>query len=413
MARPIRVLLVEDNPRDVDLVGEWLAELREPRTIMAFADRIEEAIALLRLDAWDAILLDLILPDGQGPENVRRLRVHAPTTPIVVLTGTSNIEVALEALRAGAQDYLIKGDLTASHLARAVRYAIERHAIERQLRETEDRLREARKIEAVGRLAGGVAHDINNMMTVVTGFAELLLDRAQDPASPFRRPLEEIHRAGSRSAQVARELLAFSRCRPLEPKVLLLNPLLEHLARMLTPLVAPIELELSLADDIEPVFADPAALEQVLVNLAFNARDAMPSGGRIKLATTRSDSPSPGVALWVRDSGCGMEPEVLARVFEPYFTTKEPGKGNGLGLATAHGIIEQSGGSIRMTSEPGRGTTVRITLPAHRAEGEATGLGNHAALVPSPQTAFDVEAAGTAFGGGASSTSRTFSDSAC
>ncbi len=235
----------------------------------------------------------------------------------------------------------------------------------------EDQLRQAVKMEAVGRLAGGIAHDFNNQLTVINGYADLLLSRlaADDPG---REALDEIRRSGEHAATLTRQLLAFSRKQILAPQVLKLNDILGELARMLRRLLGDdIELLLDLDPDLGSVWADAGQVEQVLVNLAVNARDAMPEGGRLMIRTYAVDldappaelAPGPYVVLEVRDSGLGMSEEVKARIFEPFFTTKGVGKGTGLGLAMVYGIVKQSGGHIDVESAPGRGTTFRILLP--------------------------------------------------
>jgi two-component system, cell cycle sensor histidine kinase and response regulator CckA len=241
----------------------------------------------------------------------------------------------------------------------------------------EDQFRQAQKMEAVGRLAGGIAHDFNNLLTVITGFSELLenLVEADDQARPL---VEEIGKAGKRAAALTRQLLAFSRKQVLQPKIIDLNALVRDLAKMLPRLLGEdIELNLSLLDSGARIRADPGQLEQVIVNLAVNGRDAMPTGGTLTIETQRAllegkyaeiqaeVRPGPYVLLSVRDTGTGMDSRTLARVFEPFFTTKGPDRGTGLGLATVFGIVKQSGGHIEACSELGFGTTFRLYLPAH------------------------------------------------
>jgi PAS domain S-box-containing protein len=238
----------------------------------------------------------------------------------------------------------------------------------------EDQLRQAQKMEAIGQLAGGVAHDFNNLLTVIGGFSEQLLSEL--PAGARHEELEEIRDAAARAADLTRQLLAFSRQQVLTPSVIELNENMEGLERMLTRIIGE---DVRLTMDLEPSLgqarADPGQIEQVIVNLVVNARDAMPEGGRITLETrnvevatsaeemVREVPPGSYVVFSVRDTGHGIEPDHLSHVFEPFFTTKERGKGTGLGLSTLYGIVKQSGGYVTVRSTPGVETTFRVYLP--------------------------------------------------
>ncbi len=256
----------------------------------------------------------------------------------------------------------------------------ERRRAEEALRRSEERLRQSQKLEAVGRLAGGVAHDFNNLLSVILSYAELLLRRLE-PAERFRDELSEIQCAGRRAADLTRQLLAFSRQQVLDPTILDVNEVIAGVSGMLARLLGEdIDLELLRSPCPAKVRADRGQLEQVLLNLVVNARDAMPDGGKLTIETARvelDETQAFGqlgaqhgayVLLLVSDTGVGMDEVTRARAFEPFYTTKERGKGTGLGLSTVFGIVTQSGGGIRLESEPGAGATFRIYLP--RAEGE-------------------------------------------
>ena len=240
----------------------------------------------------------------------------------------------------------------------------------------EAQLQQAAKMEAVGRLAGGVAHDFNNLLTIINGYTDLLHDRlaSDTEASTY---LNEIQNAGERAAGLTRQLLAFSRRQVLTPRVLDLNEVVSNLGNMLTRLIGEhIELRTTLKPSLWQVKADPGQIDQVIMNLAVNARDAMPTGGKLTIETNNVEldevypvthptvKPGPHVMLSVSDNGVGMTAGTRARIFEPFFTTKEQGKGTGLGLATVYGIVKQSEGSIWVYSEPMQGTVFKIYFPA-------------------------------------------------
>ena len=237
----------------------------------------------------------------------------------------------------------------------------------------EEQYRQAQRLEGIGRLAGGIAHDFNNILTAILGYAEFLKEAVRE-GQP-RQDLEGLIRAAQRAQRLTQQLLAYARRQLLQPQVVDLNELVRGIAGMLRPLLGEdVQLELVLAPALHPVRVDPGQIEQVLVNLAVNARDAMPGGGKLLLQTENVElraqdevadlAPGRYVLLTVQDTGIGMSEEVLEHIFEPFFTTKEVGKGTGLGLATVYGIIRQHGGSVTVESRPGRGTTFRLYLPA-------------------------------------------------
>ncbi len=286
------------------------------------------------------------------------------------------IELSLSAWQtAGATNFTV-----------VVRDVTERKQAEEVLRQREDQLRQAQKLEAIGRLAGGVAHDFNNVLTAIRGYGELVLTSLPDD-DVRRADADEIVKAADRAAGLTRQLLAFGRRQVLAPQVLALNEIVAGTEKMLHRLIGD-DVELTYASDagLGRVRADPGQVEQVLVNLVVNACDAMPGGGKLHIelnnveldgsATGGRSGAKPGryVSLLVTDTGSGMTPEIVSHIFEPFFTTKEEGKGTGLGLATVYGIVQQSGGTIEVESQPGAGTTFRIYLP------EVTGV--EAAPVP-------------------------------
>jgi PAS domain S-box-containing protein len=279
----------------------------------------------------------------------------------------------------------------------------EQRASEEALRRSEEQLRHAQKMEAVGQLAGGVAHDFNNLLTGILSYCDLLLEEVRQ-GDPIRADIEQIRHAGQRAAGLTRQLLAFSRRQVLQPKVLSLNTTVADLDAMLRRLLgADVSLEAELDPALWYVLADPGQVEQVLVNLAVNARDAMPGGGRLTITTAnhqlsvgaagRSNGVRPGdyVSLSVRDTGAGMDLSTQARIFEPFFTTKDSGKGTGLGLSTVYGIVEQSGGHIAVESAPGQGATFTIYLPRHEGPYAAAGQPDRRSLPGGQETLLLVE----------------------
>jgi PAS domain S-box-containing protein len=484
----IRILLVEDNPADARLFLELVRETGAGRVRVEHVQRLETALECLNREKIDVVLLDLTLPDEQGLETVVRIHARAPKVPIVVLTGLDDEALAVRAVRAGAQDYLVKGRVDGDLLVRSLRYASERgraiEALERreehyrsliensldligilnadgtiryaspshervlgyhldelvgqnaltfihpedlasvraafartdgaaslqyrvrhkdgswrvlessgrdlshlpgvrgivinsrdvsERKRLEEQLNHSQRLEAIGRLAGGVAHDFNNLLMVITGHSQMLLD-AMQPADPSRGDLEQVVKAAERATDLTRQLLAFGRRQVVQAKLLNLNTLVQDMDRMLRRVMGDdIQLVTVPHPGLDTVRADSGQIEQVVLNIAVNARDAMPQGGWLTLETANvlvTDelartqlAPGPGryVMLSITDTGTGMDADVLSRVFEPFFTTKA--QGTGLGLSTSYGIIKQTGGDIWVDSKPGAGTTFRIYLP--------------------------------------------------
>ncbi len=507
MDESIRILLVEDLPTDAELAQR---EIRRALTACTFqrVETREDYLAALETFRPALIVSDYRMPRFDGLTALSLALEYAPLTPVIILTGAINEDTAVQCMKAGATDYVIKEHI--KRLGQAVVQALkqkqvhqERRRAEEALRESEERyrtlaetatdvifilgaddtyryingfgawllglqpqdmigqkrsaffpspvagrqaavmqkvletgepgydensistpagevwlstslvplkdqagkvnavmgiarditerrrteeaqaklteqLRQAQKMESIGRLAGGVAHDFNNLLTVIQGYCGLM--QAQIPGeSPLLENLEQIQRASVRAATLTRQLLAFSRKQVLAPTVLDLNSLVANLRQMLERLIGEdITLSTILQPGLWPTTADPGQIEQVIMNLVVNARDAMPAGGMLTIEThniqldepylkTHLEAPGgPCVLLVVTDTGCGMDESVRPHIFEPFFTTKEPGKGTGLGLATAYGIIKQSGGNITVYSEPGQGTTFKIYLPANK-----------------------------------------------
>jgi signal transduction histidine kinase len=387
--------VVDDDPQAHALIEMALAESHFERHIEVVGNAYH-GLRRIEQGEHDIYLVDYRLPDGNGLELIRKAKENGATRPFILMTGHGSGEVDDAALREGVADYVEK-HLLSTHLERSIRYAIRDWRAEQALRDREDQLRQAQKMEAIGRLAGGVAHDFNNLLTAIIGYADAISDRDTDELT--QRDAGEIRKAADRAAGLTRQLLAFGRKQFLRPVVLDLNETVSGLLQMLPRVIGEnMQTVPRLAPDLARVTADPSQMEQVLVNLVLNARDAMPHGGTITIETLNVEltpagmateglalPPGPYVMLAVSDTGTGMDAHTRAHAFEPFFTTKPKGKGTGLGLATVYGIVDQSGGAITMTTALGHGTTVRIYLPA------VTAPADRRAAEPPPTATFGNE----------------------
>jgi len=351
-------LLFEDNPQPMCVFDrETLRFLRVNRAALAQYGYAEEEF------------LRLHLSDIHAPEEMARLR----ETLASVDKGAHPMGMWRHRTKNGKTIEIEMAVHDIGYRGRKATLAVLLDVTDRRLLEAQ--LRQAQKMEAVGMLAGGIAHDFNNLLTIITGYGQLVLNTlgAEDPN---RSAIEQIMKAGERAAGLTRQLLAFSRRQVLQPKVLEVNQLVSGLGSMLRRLIGEdIELHLLLAPDAGRINADPGQLEQVIMNLAVNARDAMPRGGTLTLETRNvnlderyaashlSVRPGAYVLIAVSDTGTGMDRETRAHLFEPFFTTKGQGRGTGLGLSIVFGIVKQSGGNIEVYSEKGRGTSVKVYMP--------------------------------------------------
>jgi signal transduction histidine kinase len=370
----LRILLVENADRH----AVWLQEemSKSGRAAVTHVSTLADAAVSVNAGGVDVVLLDLGRPGSFDLDALDRLRLATTDRiPIVVLTTEGDDSLADQALQHGAQDYLVKGRTDADLVMRSARYARERADWRQESRRQEAELLQVQKMEAIGRLAGGVAHDFNNVLTAIFGYSDLLLEQFTDD-DPRRADVQEIRRSAERAAALTRQLLAFSRKQLMQPRVLDLNEVIANLEKLLTRLIGEdITLMIRKQDDLWSVRADPGQMEQVLMNLAANARDAMPEGGGLTVETANVELDTPGnsnrpglqpgayVTMTVTDTGTGVPESIRSLMFEPFFTTKEQGKGTGLGLATVYGIVKQSGGSVYVDSEEGAGTRFVVYLP--------------------------------------------------
>jgi two-component system, cell cycle sensor histidine kinase and response regulator CckA len=374
----LRVLFVEDSENDAALIVRHLERLGyvvehfRVETRASFETAIENA-------TWDVVISDHSMPNFSSIDALAVIRSRQLDSPFIIVSGTIGEETAVEAMRAGAHDYVLKNNL--ARLAPAIERELGDAELRKQAKEErevrraiERQLQQAQKMEAVGRLAGGIAHDFNNLLTAILGFTGLALDRL-DSAPSVRFELDQVKQAAERAARFTRQLLAFSRQQVLSTRLVDPADSVESLAPMLRQLMGKnLRLETVGARGAGCVKVDPGQFEQVVMNLAINARDAMPDGGTLRLETGTVDiSPDDAVRLQLQpgrymkiaaaDTGMGMSDAVRARIFEPFFTTKPPGQGTGLGLSTVYGIVQQSGGGIDVESRVSQGSTFSVYLP--------------------------------------------------
>lgn len=388
MTQPLRLIHLEGNPADAELIDSTLRNAGIPCQTKRVHTR-EDFLAALRQGGFSLILADTTVPDFDGAAALDLARALHPDVPFLFVSGMQGEEFAVDMMQRGATDYISKqrlGRLVPSvrRTLRELDERLERKRAEDALRMSEKQLRQAQKMEAVGRLAGGLGHDFNNLLTVIMGHSQVLLDELS-VGSPIRAKIEEMQKAGERAANLIRQLMAFSRKQPMEPNVLPLNSVIGNVEGMLRRLIGE-DIQLVIRPDPHNghVKADPGQLEQVLMNLVVNARDAMPNGGLLAIETSQVElartpmhhlHPLPlghYVKLTVTDTGCGMNTDVLGHLFEPFFTTKDAHKGTGLGLSTVFGIVTTYGGGIDVWSQVGHGTTFDLYFPRATPQTTAT-----------------------------------------
>ena len=400
---PIRVLAVEDDPLYADLVRHLLRRDRSADYELRCARTLAEGIAVLETEVVDVVLADLHLPDSAGMDTVTRLLARAHDLPLVVLTGVDDDKVGTEAVRRGAQDYLVKQEVRGGILGRVLRYAIERKAVEArevrrgadleaayaELERTQGMLVQAERMSAIGQMASGIAHEVKNPLTIVVQTIDYLDrvligdDENERASSEVARRLDAMRDAVDRADAIVRELLEFSRpARPqLEP--VQLATVVQRSVDLATTQLSRVPVDVT----VEPGPAgltsvtDARQLSQVIVNLVLNALQAAEPGSSVvartaqdfvaplasELHAVRAGSELPigarVVVCEIEDTGRGIPADLLPRVFDPFFTTKAPGEGAGLGLAVSRRIVEQLGGYLEISSRLGRGTRARIVLP--------------------------------------------------
>ena len=384
--KTLRILHIEDSPCDAEIVRERLIDAGFSLQL-DWATNEHEFTTFLQSGGYDLVLADYHLPDFDGTAALRLSQTMCPGVPYISVSGAIGEDKAVELLKQGATDYVSKDRLDRLPLAmeRALDEIAERTArkvAEHEKNTLQEQLNQAQKMESVGRLAGGVAHDFNNMLTVILGHAQLGLMHLE-PDHPVCSNLTEISKTAERSADLTRQLLAFARKQTIAPKVLDLNETVSGMLKMLQRMIGEdIKLNWHPAPNLWPVKLDPSQIDQILANLCVNARDSIADVGKILIEMgnivideeycTQNSGFMAGeyVRLAVSDNGCGMDKATQVQIFEPFFTTKGPGEGTGLGLATVYGIVKQNNGFINVYSEPGLGTTFTMYLPRYSGEAE-------------------------------------------
>ncbi len=376
----LRVLIIEDSDDDATIILLHLE--REGYDVEHL--RIESAESMrkaLSQDSWNVIICDHALPSFDSFAALKIARDFDEDLPFIVVSGKIGEETAVEAMRAGADDYIMKdrlkrlGPVIDREMLHAEDRRRKRQAGEERV-ELEEQLRQSQKMEAIGQLAGGIAHDFNNLLTVINSYGTVLLKEI-GPDNPWHSDVREILDASHRAAILIRQLLAFSRKQILHPKVIDLGRVVEEMQNVLGRLIGErIELVVRIAPGVDSIKADPIQIEQVVMNLVLNARDAISQGGCVTLSVDNvklDDRTAAAIGdltsgdyiiLAVSDDGAGMDEETRSHIFEPFYTTKGIGKGTGLGLSTVFGIVTQSGGGIEVDSETGKGSDFRVYFPS-------------------------------------------------
>ena len=403
--KPSDILIVEDNPSDLRLLNELL--IKEGYQIRPLPNG-PMALKAAENVPPDLILLDIKMPDMNGFEVCKRLKENERLRdiPILFISALNDLSDKIEAFKLGGVDYITK-PFQAEEVYARINIHLELIRLQNELRdqnkilektvqertadllasnlqlkqEIEERkklkkeLIQSQKMEAVGRLAAGVAHDFNNLLMIINGYSEFS-QKGVSPDEPLYSHLEEIKKAVSRATALTRQLLTFSRKQVIQSQTVNLNDLIQEISKMLRRLIGEdVELNTNFDSSLNLLSADPGQLEQIIMNLAVNARDAMPKGGALTIQTANvileenssfkyaENQSGSHVMLAISDTGCGIDEETLEKIFDPFFTTKEKGKGTGLGLSTVYGIVTQSNGIIDVSSELAKGTTFRIFLP--------------------------------------------------
>ncbi len=372
MKTPLQILHLEDNRTDAEVVGLMLDKEGIDCEIRCVRTRAEFGAALSSAD-FDLIISDLSLPQFNGLAALKMAQQQCPAKPFIFVSGTMGEEAAVESLKEGAADYVLKDRL--QRLGPAVKRAVQDAEDRAEKKELEAQSLRAQRREIIGALAGGIAHDLNNALVPILVGVELL---GMEPAGEsLGKMLEAMRASAQRASEMVKQILSFARGVAGEPVLLRVEQLLGEMERLATQTFPKsIRIQTKIGKDLYPILGNATQLHQVLLNLCINARDAMPDGGSLLIQarntlveqkiTPWQPQPvsGPHVVLAVSDTGQGMSPEVLGKIFEPFFSTKETSKGTGLGLSTVQAIVKSHGGFVEVSSQPGKGTTFSTYFPA-------------------------------------------------
>jgi len=379
MAEKINIILIEDNPGDSRLIKEYLKDCGTSVYEVTEFNCLEKIFQNASEIDTDIILLDLSLPDSSGLNTLIKVFSNFPQTAIVVLTGLNNEDLAIEAMRHGAQDYLVKDQIDTVLLSRTIRYAIERKKSIDEKTELEFKLRQSQRMESIGTLAGGIAHDFNNILFPILGYTDMLLMKISED-SPLRDSLNKINTSALRAKDLVRQILSFARQEPNELILMKLQPIVKEALKLIRSTIpTTIDIKQDINPDCGVIKADPTQIHQIVMNLTTNAYHAMEeTGGELKVSLKEIQlgeddvimpdlEPGDYACLTVSDTGTGMDKTILEKIFDPFFTTKAVGKGTGMGLSVVHGIVNSMKGSIHVYSEPGKGTQFNVYFPIEKS----------------------------------------------
>lgn len=369
----ICLLLVEDQEEDAAFFESYSASIESPKVEISHAYDLEEAIKQLKERSFDLIISDLDLPDAQGMEAIEALSEYAQEAPMLILTGAEEDTLIDKAAHLGVYDYLYKSELNSRYLKRSIRYALSRSKIEKRNQQLQDQLYHSQKIEAVGQLTGGIAHDFNNKLAVIQGYLQLFPRTIPESCDKAHKYLESIQGAVAHASHLTKQLLAFSRKQEVQKVVIDVNEVVGNSIKLLERVVGKVELNFEPHLEAHKIEVDPGHLDQIVMNLVINARDAINGPGKITVTTknisideksemflNQNLEPGEYVCLSVTDNGPGVPETIRNKIFEPFFTTKETGKGTGLGLSVVEGIVAQNLGVIKLATEVDTGTRFDI-----------------------------------------------------